>query len=261
MTAASPLVIDRSSPAWRLTLSKPPVNALDIALITALRDSLRAADTDPACRVVVLASDQKAFCAGADINFMRSADPTDLATFRNLVRDTFSLVEDVRVPVVGVVEGLALGGGFELLLACDIVIAAETGGGLLGLPEVTLGLLPGGGGTQRLTQAVGKSKATELLFSGRRLTATEAHRLGLVTHVAAPAEVSSLAAEAVSTLATGPTAAYAAIKRCIRAALSADREVGLDVEQSEAAGLVETVDAQAAMTGFVTRSAVEFTGH
>lgn len=260
MTRPSPLSIVRSEALWTITLDKPPVNALDLTLIHGLLDTMQAADSDPACRVVLIRSSQSAFCAGADIKFMSSASDSELAEFRSLVRSGFDAVESVGVPVVGAAEGLALGGGFELLLACDFVVAPSHDQPLFGLPEVQLGLLPGGGGTQRLSRAVGKHRATQLLLTGRRMTPTEAHTLGIVTTLAPVGDVDTTARALARDLAAGPALAYRAIKRCIAAAFGPDQAAGLDLEQAEAAALLDSNDAQSAVTAFVNHEKPKFTG-
>jgi enoyl-CoA hydratase/carnithine racemase len=260
MTDASPLTVDRSGSLWTLTLDKAPVNALDLALIRGLVETMQAVASDASCRAVLIRSAREVFCAGADIKFMSTASERELAEFRTLVRIGFDAVETAGVPVVGATQGLALGGGFELLLACDFLVAPLHDEPLFGLPEVNLGLLPGGGGTQRLTRAVGKHRATELLLTGRRLSPVQASELGIVTTLAAAGEVDSTAQALATDLATGPTLAYRAIKRCIAAALGPDRNGGFDLEQAEAAALVDTSDARAAITAFVNHEPPSFEG-
>ena len=165
-----------------ITLNRPKaLNALNGQLITEMNAALDRFDADSKIAVIILTGSDKAFAAGADIREMK--DKTfEQVTEEDFLRD-WDHITRVRKPIIAAVAGYALGGGFEFALACDFIIAAETA--KFALPEVTLGIIPGGGGTQRLAHAVGKAKAMEMILTGRMMDVTEAERLGIVARVVA----------------------------------------------------------------------------
>ncbi len=167
-----------------IRLNRPKVyNALSHALITELTDALFALDKDEAIRVIILTGNERAFAAGADISEMSKESSVSI-----LLKDQFATWDKIRQtkkPIIAAVSGFALGGGLELMMNCDIIIASENA--KLGQPEINLGIIPGAGGTQRLTRVVGKYKAMEMILTGEMITAEEALELGLVNKVA-PAE-------------------------------------------------------------------------
>ena len=164
-----------------VTIDRPDaLNALSFDLLDAARGALERLDGDPACRAIVLTgAGSRAFAAGADIKELAHQTPVSL-----LVEDRFAAWERiaaVRKPVIAAVRGFALGGGCELALACDLIVAGDDA--TFGQPEINLGVMPGAGGTQRLTRAIGKARAMDLVLTGRTIDATEAERLGLVSRV------------------------------------------------------------------------------
>jgi enoyl-CoA hydratase len=161
-------------------LNRPAaLNALSHALLTELMDALAAFDADPAIGAIVLTGDQRAFAAGADIKEMASASPVDmLKSDRTAI---FERIMQVKKPLIAAVSGWCLGGGNELALACDMVVASETA--RFGQPEINIGVIPGAGGTQRLARSVGKAIAMEMVLNNRTLTAEEALRFGLVNRI------------------------------------------------------------------------------
>jgi enoyl-CoA hydratase len=161
-------------------LNRPKeLNALNSQLMAELRAALQALDEAEEVRVVVLTGNDKAFAAGADIKQMAGKSAIDL--FKADQFSTWDQISKIRKPVIAAVSGFALGGGCELAMACDMIIASETA--VFGQPEVKLGVLPGAGGTQRLTKALGKAKAMEMILTGRFLSATEAEKQGLINRV------------------------------------------------------------------------------
>jgi enoyl-CoA hydratase len=174
-----------------IRLDRPAqLNALCDQLMAELGDALAAFDADPAVGAIVITGSEKAFAAGADIKEMK--DRGFPATFQNDFIAPWERILTVRKPVIAAVSGFALGGGCELAMMCDLIIASETA--KFGQPEINLGIIPGAGGTQRLTRAVGKSKAMEMILTGRMMDAAEAERAGLVARIVPAAE---LVAEAV----------------------------------------------------------------
>src|SRR5689334_21084737 len=174
---------------------------------------MAALDADPACRVIVLTgSGTRAFAAGADIKELAIQTPIGL-----LVEDRFAVWERVgavRKPVIAAVRGFALGGGCELAMSCDLIVAAEDA--RFGQPEINLGVMPGAGGTQRLTRAIGRARAMDLVLTGRTITAREADSMGLVSRVVAPAQTLPEALSLAATIAGQPPVAVRAAKEAVR---------------------------------------------
>jgi enoyl-CoA hydratase len=163
-----------------VTLNRPQaLNALNRALLTELGEALHALDADPQIGAIVITGSARAFAAGADIKEMAEMSAVEMLS--NGFSDLFARLARVSKPVIAAVSGFSLGGGFELALLCDMIVAAESA--KFGLPEVTIGVIPGGGGTQRLTRAVGKALAMEMILNNRHLSAAEAEKYGLVNRV------------------------------------------------------------------------------
>lgn len=163
-----------------IQLNRPKdLNALNLQLMQELRDALQQLDSNDSVRVIILTGNEQAFAAGADIKQMADKSAIDM-----LITDQFSTWDQIRKtkkPIIAAVSGFALGGGCELAMTCDMIIASETA--KFGQPEIKIGVMPGAGGTQRLTKAIGKAKAMELILTGRFLSAEEAHFYGLVNKV------------------------------------------------------------------------------
>ena len=202
------------------TLSRFPVNALDGDLIARFQTTLDAAVADPGIAVLHVRSDQKAFCAGADLALMRSCldTPEGREAMVDLVRrmqHLFACLEDAPVVTLAEIGGAAMGGGLELALACDLRVAALEA--KLGLPETQLGLLPAAGGTQRLTRLCGRGTAMRLILGAEAIDGAEALRLGLVQWARPREQLGSWCRELAARVAAMPRAALAAGKRCITA--------------------------------------------
>jgi enoyl-CoA hydratase/carnithine racemase len=228
-------------------LVSPPLNAFDTAMRRALDDAVAEIGEDEATRAVVVTGGEKIFAAGADIAALAEMDYEAVVVWNRALQRTFTGLAELRVPVIAAVNGYALGGGMELALAADYRIASS--GASLGQPEVLLGILPGSGGTQRLTRLVGTSRSKELLMTGRRLHAAEALALGIVDEVvegdAYPAAVAF-----ARRLAAGPRFAIQAIKQAVDHGLDGSLEAGLALERSLIAGLFATEDKQVGMASF-----------
>ena len=201
---------------------------------------------------------ERTFSAGADLKELAAADGPDAGrAIAGALADAILALEELPLPTIAAIEGAALGGGLELALGCDLRVASETA--TLGLPEVTLGIMPGAGGTQRLPRAVGHDRARELVLTGRRLAAAEAHALGLV-HALAPAGGALAAAtETARAFAAGPTRAYAAAKAALRAA-GGDPRPGLALELDAFGALFTTEDRREGMAAFAEKRPPRFTG-
>ncbi len=215
-----------------LTLNRPEVmNCLNFELLHALRDQIAALRFDPDVRVVIVTgAGDRAFCAGADLKERATLTPVQVKEFIFTIRSLFSDIEYLPKPVIAAVNGVAFGGGTELALASDIRIASETAS--LGLTETRLAIIPGAGGTQRLPRLVGKGKAKELIFTGRRVDAAEALNIGMVNHVNPPADLLSACREMAAMICeTGPIAIEQA-KYAINYGMETDLQTGMAIESN-----------------------------
>ncbi len=226
------LVVEKENQIVTLTLNRPKaMNAFSVGLVDKLKieiDELRFA---PDVRVVIITgAGDKAFCAGADLKERAKMNDSEVKRFIFTLRDLLVSIEDLNKPVIAAVNGFALGGGTELALVCDIRIAAETA--LMGLTETRLAIIPGGGGTQRLPRLIGKGKAKELIFTGRRVDAEEALEVGLVNRVV-PKDILLDACREMAgmILETGPIAIEQA-KYAINKGMETDLTTGLAIESN-----------------------------
>ncbi|WP_425829365.1 enoyl-CoA hydratase/isomerase family protein [Streptomyces fractus] len=232
-----------------IRLDRPPMNALDIAIQDRIKELAEEATARDDIRAVVVRGSEKVFAAGADIKEMREMDHAAMVARSRGLQDSFTAVARIPKPVVAAVTGYALGGGCELALCADFRIAADNA--KLGQPEILLGLIPGAGGTQRLSRLVGPSKAKDLIFTGRQVRAEEALTLGLVDRVVPAAEVFDAANAWAGQLAKGPAIALRAAKESIDTGLETDLDTGLAIERNWFAGLFATEDRETGMRSFV----------
>jgi enoyl-CoA hydratase len=242
-----------------VTLDRPrALNALSFDLLDALADRLEALDADPACRAIVLTgAGDRAFAAGADIKELATQSAASLhAGGRFAAWDRLSRI---RTPTIAAVRGFALGGGCELAMTCDMIVAGDDA--TFGQPEIMLGVMPGAGGTQRLTRAIGQARAMELILTGRPMRAHEAEAAGLVTRVV-PAEATVGAAlELAAQVAGMPPLAVRAAKAAVRAAAERPLSVGLAEERETFFGLFDSDDQAEGMAAFTEKRAPVWTGH
>lgn len=257
----SPVRLDREGPLAILTLDRPErMNAVDRATLRGLRDVLDALYTDTTVHaLIVTGSGDRAFCAGADLKERAGMTVPEVRGFLKGIRDVMNDLENLPKPVIAAVNGLALGGGTELALACDIRIAAETAS--MGLTETTLAIIPGAGGTQRLPRLVGKGRAKELIFTGRKVDAAEALAIGLVEFVVPGAELldraRALALQIVERC--GPVAVTQA-KFAINHGMEVDLATGLAIEAKAYEVTLPTRDRKEALAAFAEKRAPVFTG-
>jgi enoyl-CoA hydratase/carnithine racemase len=254
------VLVDRRDEIRLLTFNRPEkLNALSTPMLEQLERALDDARGDDPCRVVILAgAGERAFVAGADIGEYAERSTEAFDEYQRFSRRLFSSLDDFPKPVIGAVNGYALGGGFEVALCCDLLIASTSA--RFGLPEGRLGLVPGGGGTQRLTRAVGPYLAADVLLSARRLTAEEARTASLVSAVVEPGELIEVAfARARAIVDIAPLAAGAML-RLIRTAGETALEEGLTAEQGALAGLRRSADAEEGIRAFVEKREPRFTG-
>jgi enoyl-CoA hydratase/carnithine racemase len=244
-------------PVGTITLDKPPANSYDIEMVAELGAAIDAAAADATSRVVVIRSaSERFFCAGADIKRFLANDVDANMEMIRTAHAALSAIAAADKPFVAWIAGHALGGGLEIALACDLRYAAE-GSFRLGTPEVTLGLLPGNGGSQRLPRLIGRGPALELLLTGRQVTPDEALRLGLVGGLFADGDAFTAH---VQRLAAGPPVALAAIKRCVHEGAERTLDEGLALERELIEQLFRSRDATEGLTAFVEKRDPEFVG-
>jgi enoyl-CoA hydratase/carnithine racemase len=226
------LRVDEQDGIVTLTLNRPEVmNSLNFPLLHALRDQIEALRFRRDMRVIIVTgAGEKAFCAGADLKERATLSPEQVREFIFTIRNLFTTLEQLNKPVIAAVNGIALGGGTELALASDIRVAATSAS--MGLTETRLAIIPGAGGTQRLPRLVGRGKAKELIFTGRRVDAREALEIGLVNRVCAPGELmNECRSMAAMICETGPVAIEQA-KYAINYGMETDIHTGLAIESN-----------------------------
>jgi enoyl-CoA hydratase/carnithine racemase len=241
-----------------IRLDRPPMNALNARLQEELRAAAIEASVHDGVRAVVVYGGEKHFAAGADIKEMANLSYVDMVTRASVISNAFDALARIPKPVVAAVNGYALGGGCEIALACDWRVAADDA--KLGQPEITLGIIPGAGGTQRLPRLIGPARAKDLVFSGRFVDAAEALAIGLVDHVVPAAEVYEAAVALVRPYVTGPAQALRAAKLAIDRGLDMPLDSGRAWETQLFAGLFATRDAREGMTAFADKRRPTFTG-
>lgn len=243
-----------------ITLDRPPANSYDRTFIEELGAAVDQLAADDEARVIVVrSSSDKFFSAGADVgNFAESDADTnnDMVRLAHRVFDRFGEVDKLTIAAI---NGHALGGGYEIALACDVRIAAE-GRYRIGLPEVTLGLLPGTGGTQRLPRLIGRGRALLLMTTGTSVTPEEAERLGMVDRLVPADELTEHVHDVASTIAKGAPLAIAATKRAVHAGLDRPLTEGLQVELDELAPLFASEDGAEGMAAFLEKRPPEYQG-
>ena len=248
---------DRAGVALVTLDRREALNALSYELITELDAALAALDADPDCRAIVITgAGERAFAAGADVRQLAAETTSSLRG-----SDPFSAIDRVATlstPTIAAVRGFALGGGCELAMACDLLVAGDDAA--FGQPEILIGVIPGAGGTQRLTRAVGRARAMELVLTGRRISASEAERLGLVTKVVPAAETLTVALDLASTIASMPPLAVQAAKVAVNAAQELPLAEGLRLERHRFEALFGTMDQREGMAAFLEKRRAVWTG-
>jgi len=251
------VLVERAGHVGVVLLNRPKqLNALSGELMDALVATLRELDADPEVRAIVLGGDERAFAAGADVAELAAGTPVSLYAGGRLER--WEAIRMVRTPIVAAVSGFCLGGGCELAMLCDLIVASETA--RFGQPEINLGVMPGAGGTQRLTRAVGKAVAMDMILTGRMISAREALAAGLVARVVAKeawlAEATRVAAEIA---AKGPVAVRLA-KEAVDAAFETPLAAGIELERRSFFVARSSEDATEGLTAFVEKRRPEFKG-
>lgn len=224
------LQVERSGATAVIQLDRPAArNALDAATLRELARAIRAVRRDPTVRVLVVTGrGDKAFCAGADVTAMATMTAQEGHAFSRLGHEVFARLEALPIPAIAALNGVALGGGLELALACDLIVASERA--RVGQPEINLGIIPGFGGTQRLVLRVGLARARELIYRGHTLGAAEAHAMGIVDRVAPADDLRQAAMALAEELAAKAPVALREAKRATRAAAEAVLAAGCQYE-------------------------------
>ena len=243
-----------------IRLDRPPMNALNRQLQEEIRAAARAASVDSSVKAVIVYGGEKVFAAGADIKEMAELSAAQMAAIAGELQSALGSLAEIPKPVVAAVTGYALGGGLEVALGADRRIVGDNV--KLGVPEVLLGVIPGGGGTQRLARLIGPSRAKDMVFTGRFVGADEALRIGLVDEEIAPDEVYNAARAWASQFTTGASRALAAAKASIDSGLDTDLHTGLRIEAQQFAALFATSDRTIGMESFIANGPgkAEFTG-
>lgn len=240
-----------------IALNRPDVlNALNRTMVVEILSAMESFDQDESIRVIILSGNGRAFAAGADIQEMSVDGPIDfelLNQFKNWDR-----IASIKKPIIAVVQGFALGGGFELALCCDLIFAADDA--TFGFPEVNLGVMPGAGGTQRLTKLVGKTKAMEWLFTGKRITANEALQHGIINSIFAKEILMEEALKAGGMIASQAPLSIRFIKEAVLKAVDTPLEEGMHFERKNFYLLFSSEDQKEGMRAFIEKRNPDFKG-
>jgi len=247
----SNILLEMCDPVALIRLNRPEVhNALNGALMSEMSDALKALEADAAVRAIVVTGNEKAFAAGADISEMQPLDFSQ-AYREETITANWEQIARCRKPVIAAVSGLALGGGCELAMMCDLLIAADTA--RFGQPEVKLGVLPGAGGSQRLTRAVGKAKAMDLCLTGRMMGADEAERCGLVSRVVPAGRLLDDAMDVAREIAGYSLMATMVNKEAVDQAFETTLQAGIDYERRLLWASFTTDDCNEGMNAFLEK--------
>ena len=238
-------------------LNRPKVlNALNSETMIELVKAFEEFDKDQSVNVIILTGGPNVFAAGADLKEMAQATPVDLVLGRRF--ELWDRIREISKPIIAAVSGYCLGGGNELVMSCDIIIASETA--TFGQPEVNVGIMPGAGGTQRLTRAVGKYRSMEMILTGRSISAEEAFRIGLVNKIVPVESLMDEAKKIASEIASKPPISVRAAKEAIARAQDTTLEVGLEFERRAFYLLFATEDGKEGMKAFLEKRKPVFKG-
>ncbi len=243
-----------------ITFNRPKaLNALNAELIQELSRALDEIAENEAIRVLILTgAGEKAFVAGADITELATYNSLQAKLFSKKGHMTFNKIQELPIPAIAAVNGFALGGGSELAMVCDFIYASENA--MFGLPEINLGLMPGFGGTQRLPRLVGTSMAKELIFTGKMIPATEAHRIGLVNKVCPPETLMEEVKKTANEIASKGKVSLRAVKQTINSGVNVDLMSGCGIEIDAFALCLASEDAKEGTRAFLEKRKAEFKG-
>ncbi len=254
------ILTERKGHILIVTLNRPErMNALDRSTLAAGAKFIKELNYDRDIRVVIITgTGDKAFCAGADLKERENMTMSEVRQYIHTIRDTFTNIENLPIPVICAINGIALGGGLEFALACDIRIASPNA--RMGLTEVTLGIIPGGGGTQRLPRLVGRGKAKEMLFLGLQLTAQEALEIGLINRIAPEGKLMEFAMEMAEKICNNSPIAIQQAKIAVNQGLDVDIGRGLVIESEAYEVCIPTKDRLEALAAFKEKRKPVFKG-
>jgi len=225
------IILKKEQAIATITLNRPQAaNALNKHLLEQLKDTFISLRYDRQVRcIIITGSGEKVFCAGADLKERQALPESEIRHAVSQIGQTFSIIETLPQPVIASINGLALGGGMELALACDIRIASTNAS--FSLPETSLGIIPGAGGTQRLPRLIGIAKAKELIFTGKRMNAIDAEKLGLITKAVSPSELTEETKQLAQSMIRNAPIALAEAKKAIHYGMQTDLQTGLQIEE------------------------------
>lgn len=247
------IIYEKRDGVATITINRPQaLNALNKETLEEINSAIRNAEKDADVKVIIITGvGERAFCAGADVAELKGQSPIEITEFIKLGQDTWNLIENLDKPVIAAVNGLSLGGGCELVMACDLAVSSEKA--RFGQPEINLGIMPGWGGTQRLTRLVGTKKAKEIVLLGEMFGADEALRMGLINKVV-PAEKLMEEANAIARkLADKSPVALKFAKSAVNKALETSLAGGLEFEKATFALLYSSEDAKEGLTSFLAK--------
>jgi enoyl-CoA hydratase/carnithine racemase len=254
------ITLEKDGPLALIKINRPPANSYDRTFMEELDHALEGIRTDGSLRAALLTSDvPRFFSAGADVKFFQQSRPEDRIAFVQRCHAILGQIERLLVPVIAVINGHCLGGGLEIALACDLRFAAE-GEYRLGLPEVTLGLLPGNGGTQRLPRLIGTGRALDMMLTGETLTPQQAFDARLVERLYPPSELLTHARAYATQLADRAPLAVGHIKLATRLGAKVGLEEGLQIEREAVAKLFKSKDAEEGIAAFLEKRKPVFAG-
>jgi enoyl-CoA hydratase len=249
------IIVETHGKVGLVTLNRPQaLNALNEALIAELNDALAGFESNPDVGCTVITGSEKAFAAGADVKEM--AEKTYVESYLGKFLDGWTHISETRKPVIAAVSGFCLGGGLELAMMCDIIIASETA--RFALPEITLGIMPGAGGTQRLPRFIGKAKAMDLILTGRMMDAAEAERCGLVARVVAPGKLLDEALAAAAKIAGYSQPIVMMAKETVNRAQETSLAEGARFERRLFLSMFATEDQKEGMKAFIEKRKPDF---
>lgn len=254
------LRIEKENRILWIYLNRPEkLNVLNMEMLNELMDAMDKAEKDKEVRCVVLIGEgERAFCAGADLKMLSELDPQGALKLSEIGHRLMKKIESLRVPVIAAINGYALGGGFELALACDFRVASENA--QMGSPEVNLGIIPGWGATQRLARMIGLSRAMEILVLGERIPASKALEMGLVHKVVSPDKLKEEVKSFAERISEGPTIAQGLIKRVLNIGTQVPTDMGLELEKHAFSVVFSTEDAKEGLKAFLSKRKPEFKG-
>lgn len=251
------VLVEKEGPLVVITLNRPHVlNAISPALLNTLANALEELDQDPEVRAIVLTGRGRAFAAGADIQAMANSGPKDVLLSGTL--PDWQSIRRVNKPLIAAVNGLAYGGGCELAMTCDLIVASETA--RFAQPEIRLGIMPGAGGTQRLAKAIGPYRAMEYILTGDSFSARQAFEWGLVNRVTPPERCLDEAQELGLKLAAQPPVAMRLAREAVRYGVETNLRDGLEIERRNYTLLFDTADQKEGMAAFLEKRDPEFKG-